>query len=243
MDLSGKHYVIIGGSSGMGLATARVAVERGATVEIVGRSPEKLQAAANQIASNRVSTVSLDMMDEAAVRAYFAGLKDGSIDSLIISASNAAHGPFESAKTDDIRGMFNSKFFGPLVVAREALPKLRDGASITFFSGVLSRRPGANGAGLAAVNAAVEGLGRALALELGPKVRVNTLSPGMTKTDAYAEMPEDRRNAMFASIADGLPVRRVAEPEDIAEAVLFLSKNPFTTGHVLDVDGGHMIAA
>ena len=243
MELSGKHYIIIGGSSGMGFATAARAIEHGASVKIIGRNPEKLKAAADRIGSNRLTSTSLDMMDEAAVREYFFGLPDGSIDSLVISASNAVHGPFETAQTEDIKDMFASKFFGPFVLAREALPKMREGGSITFFSGVLSRRPGTNGAGLAAVNAAIEGLSRALALELGPRVRVNTVSPGMTRTDAYAGMPQDRREAMFKAVASGLPVQRVADADDIAQGVLFLSENRFTTGHVLDIDGGHLIAA
>ncbi|CAN0581885.1 unnamed protein product [Ectocarpus sp. 12 AP-2014] len=181
------------------------------------------------------------MRDEAAVHEHFAAKPDGSIDALIISASQAVHGPFANADTDDINTMFASKFMGPFVVAREALPKMAEGSSITFFSGVLSRRPGTNGAGLAAVNGAVEALSRALALELGPKIRVNTLSPGMTDTEAYAGMAEGDRAAMFERVAAKLPVKRVASADEIAQAALFLSTNAFTTGHVLDVDGGHII--
>lgn len=242
MELTGRQFLIVGGSSGMGFATAKLALEQGATVEIVGRSAERLDEAADRLSSDRLTTSSLDMTDEAAVRAFFAGKRDGTIDALIISASNAAHGSFETAQTVDIDRMFASKFMGPFVLAREALPKMREGGSVTFFSGVLSRRPGRTGAGLAAVNAAVEGLSRALALELGPRLRVNTVSPGMAKTEAYAAMPEDQRAAMFKSVASGLPVKRVADADDIAQAALFLSTNRFTTGHVLDVDGGHLIA-
>ncbi|MFL4468480.1 SDR family oxidoreductase [Tateyamaria armeniaca] len=242
MELTDKHYLIVGGSSGMGLATAELALARGASVEIIGRSAGKLDAAAKLLASDRLTTTSLDMTDEPAVKDFFADKADASIDALVISASNAVHGPFETAETADVTAMFASKFMGPFVLVREALPKMREGGSITFFSGVLSRRPGRNGAGLAAVNAAVEGLGRALALELGPRLRVNTVAPGMARTDAYAAMPAARREAMFRSVADGLPVKRVADAADIAEAAMFLSTNRFTTGHVLDVDGGHLIA-
>ncbi len=242
MELTGKNYLIVGGSSGIGLATAQLALARDAGVEIIGRSADKLKAAAQKLGSDRLVTTPLDMTDESAVRAFFASKPDASIDALVISASNAVHGPFETAQTADIERMFASKFMGPFMLAREALPKLRDGGAITFFSGVLSRRPGRNGAGLTAVNAAVEGLSRALALELGPRLRVNTVSPGMAKTDAYAKMPDDQRDAMFKSVAAGLPVKRVADAADIAEAAIYLSTNRFTTGHVLDVDGGHLIA-
>ncbi|MEO0617855.1 MAG: SDR family oxidoreductase [Pseudomonadota bacterium] len=242
MKLDGVSFLIVGGSSGMGRATARLALERGATVQIAGRSTEKLSATAELLASPRLTTAVLDMTDEDSVRAFFAARADDSIDALLISASSAVHGAFADAKTADISGMFASKFMGPFVLAREALPKLREGGSITFFSGVLSRRPSRNGAGLAAVNAAVEALSRALALELGPRLRVNTLAPGMTRTEAYAQMREADRETMFSSVAAKLPLERIADPQDIAEAALFLASNRFTTGHVLDVDGGHLIA-
>ena len=227
----------------MGRATAALALEKGASVEIVGRDPAKLEAARVELGGGgRLAVAALDMTDEAAVKAWFAAKPDASIDALVVSAASAAHGRFETAATDDIRAMFDSKLLGPFVLARESLPKMRDGGSITFFSGVLSRRPSRTAAGLAAVNAAVEALGRALALELGPRLRVNTVAPGMTRTDAYAGMPDDARATMFETVAGGLPAGRVAEATDIAEAVLFLSTNAFTTGHVLDIDGGHLIA-
>lgn len=242
MDLHGKSYVIVGGSSGIGQATAELAIAYGAQVEILGRSENRLQETASLIDNDRLSVASVNMTDEDAVHNYLASKPDNEIDALIITASSAVHGPFVTAATKDIEGMFASKFMGPFVFAREALPKLRDGGSITFTSGVLSRRPGTNCAGLAAVNAAVEGLSRALALELSPRIRVNTLSPGMTRTEAYDGMPDDARDAMFRTVSKGLPVQRIAEVHELAEAALFLSGNSFTTGHVLDVDGGHMIA-
>ncbi|MEL7543233.1 MAG: SDR family oxidoreductase [Pseudomonadota bacterium] len=241
MSLGGQSFLIVGGSSGMGRATAKLALERGARVQIVGRSADKLAATAVALKSPELTTAVLDMTDEVAVRAFFAEQDEVSIDALIISASSAVHGAFAEAKTDEIVGMFASKLMGPFVIAREALPKLREGGSITFFSGVLSRRPSRNGAGLAAVNASVEALSRALALELGPRLRVNTLAPGMTRTEAYAHMSAEAQEAMFSSVAAELPLGRIAAPEDIAEAALFLATNRFTTGHVLDVDGGHII--
>lgn len=243
MTYQGKHFLLVGGSSGMGFATAEAAVEKGAKVTLVGRSLEKLQAAKAALPKAAdVEIAAVDMTDEAAVSAFFEGQADASIDALVISASAVAHGPFESARTADIRAMVESKFLGAYVTAREALPKLVDGGSITFVSGVLSRKPGRNGAGLAAVNAALEALGRALALELGPRLRVNTVAPGMTRTEAYAGMPAAQQDAMFKAVAAALPVQRVAEASDIADAILFAARNPFMTGHTLDIDGGHLIA-
>lgn len=243
MTLAGKHVVIVGGSSGMGFATAAAALAEGARVTIASRSADRLAAARARLAApDRVATAVIDMTREASVRAGFADMADGSIDALVISASSVAHGPFATAATEDIRAMVEAKFLGAYVVAQAALPKLARGASITFVSGVLSRRPGTNGAGLAAVNAALEALGRALALELGPDIRVNTVAPGMTRTEAYAGMPEAEREGMFAAVGAALPVRRVAEAREIADAILFLARNGFVTGHTLDVDGGHLIA-
>jgi NAD(P)-dependent dehydrogenase (short-subunit alcohol dehydrogenase family) len=137
--------------------------------------------------------------------------------------------------------MFDAKFFGPYLTAKAALPYLRDGGSITFFSGALSRRPGMNCSGLGAVNGAVESLTYGLALELGPRLRVNCVSPGMIRSDAYAAVPEAAREEMYAATGESLPLRRVGTVDEAAEAALFLMANTFTTGHVLDVDGGHMI--
>ena len=106
---------------------------------------------------------------------------------------------------------------------------------------MLSRRPGLNCSGLGAVNSAVEGLTRGLALELGPQIRVNCISPGMVRTDIYAGMPDADREAMFRSTGESLPLGRVGEPSEIANAVFFAATNTFLTGQVLDVDGGHMI--
>lgn len=243
MSDAGRNMVIFGGSSGIGLATARAALADGWQVTIIGRTQEKLKAAAKALsAGERLAIAAMDTRDEPAVASFFGGIAQDSLDAVVVTASNVAHGPFAEARTDDIRAMFDSKFLAPYVIAREALPRLKKGGSITFFSGVLSRRPGTNGAGLAAVNAAVEGLTRALARELGPDVRVNAVSPGMTRTDAYAHLPEERRDAMFAGAAERLPVKRVATADEIAQGVMLLATNGFMTGHVLDVDGGHMIA-
>ncbi|MEO0938084.1 MAG: SDR family oxidoreductase [Pseudomonadota bacterium] len=240
MTLADKHILIVGGSSGMGFAAAQAALAQGARVTIASRSEGKL-AQAKAALGGTAETIVLDMTDEAQVQTAFEQVPDGSVDALVISASAVAHGPFATAKTPDIRAMFESKFLGAYITAREALPKLRKGGSITFVSGVLSRKPGRNGAGLAAVNAALEALGRALALELGPDIRVNTVAPGMTRTEAYAGMPDAQREGMYKAVGDALPVGRIADPSEIAEAILFAATNGFLTGHTLDIDGGHLI--
>lgn len=234
--LSGKHVVIVGGGSGMGRATAELAVSLGARVTIASRNADKLAVAAAGIGAD---VAPVDMTDEARVKTWAAGL--GPVDHLVISASSAAHGAFADLPTADLRAMFEAKFTGPYVTAREVLPYLAESGSITLFSGVLSRRPSAGATGLGAVNAAVEALARGLAVELAGQARVNCISPGMVATEAYAAIPEADREGMYAQVGAGLPVGRVGASEEIAQAVIMAMANGFLTGAVLDVDGGHLV--
>lgn len=239
-NLTGKHVVIVGGGSGMGKATAKLAAALGANVTLASRNAEKLQAVASEI-GGAVQIAPLDMTNEAQVKAWAAGL--GRVDHLVVSASSAAHGTYEDLPTDDLRAMIEAKFIGPYVTAREVLGTLAEGGSITFFSGVLSRRPSAGATGLGAVNASVEALAKGLALELAGRARVNCISPGMVATEAYEAMPEDARNAMYDEVGRSLPVGRVGSADDIAQAVIMAMTNGYLTGTVLDVDGGHLIRA
>ena len=242
LTLDGRHAVIVGGSSGIGKATAAAVLALGGRVTIVSRNEDKLKRAAADLGhGDRVAWKSLDIMEDAGVTRYFGSLADRSVDHLVITASSAVHGPFAEVSTGLLHGMFEAKFWGPYKVARACLPKLADGGSITLFSGVLSRRPGVNCSGLGAVNAAVEGLARGLALELGPRLRVNCCSPGMVRTDAYGGMAEEKREAMYQATGESLPVGRVGFDHEVADAVLFLMTNTYATGLVLDIDGGHMI--
>lgn len=236
------NCTVVGGSSGIGFAIAKAVLRVGGSVTIGARNADRLNAALVDLGQlDRAEARVVDMTSPASVNAFLAPFEDGTLDALVITASEVVHGPFADTDPEAVAAMFASKVLGPYRAARAALPKLAKGGSITFCSGVLSRRPQRNAAGLSAANAAVEGLGRALALELGPDVRVNVLSPGMTRTDAYAGIPPAARDAMFERVASSLPLRRVAEAEDIAEAALLLMTSPFMTGHVLDIDGGHLI--
>ncbi|MFN3260114.1 MAG: SDR family oxidoreductase [Pikeienuella sp.] len=238
-NLDGRRVVVLGGGSGIGRAVAAAAKAAGAEVALASRNRAALSAAAEAIGGAGIFP--LDMTDAAAAEPWAASV--GAADYLVISASSSAHGPFATLDPAAVAAMFEAKFHGPYRAAKAMLPHLRAGGSVTFFSGVLSRRPSAGTTGLGAVNAAVEGLARGLALELGPKLRVNCLSPGLVRSDAYAGMPEEAREAMFAATAASLPAGRVGAVEDLAAAALFLMANPYATGIVLDVDGGHLVKA
>ncbi|MEM9250204.1 MAG: SDR family oxidoreductase [Pseudomonadota bacterium] len=237
MVLDGKTVVVVGGGSGIGKAIAARAVRAGAEVVVSSRDSAKLAATVQSLGAGTALTV--DMTEASARAAWAAALPR--VDHLVISAASAAHGAFADLPEAQLRSMFDAKFFGPYATARAALPKMQPGGSITFFSGVLSRRPGVKCSGLGAVNGAVEALSRALALELGPDLRVNCLSPGMVRSEAYSGMAEEARETMYASTGASLPLGRVGAVDELAEAALFLMASSFTTGVVLDVDGGHMI--
>mgnify|MGYP002651303344 FL=1 len=232
-----KRVAVVGGGSGIGRVVAESALKQGADVIISSRDVAKLESVAENWTG--MTVLPLDMT-AAASRAAWAD-RLGPIDHLVISASSAAHGAFSVLQEDPLRAMFDAKFFGPYMTAKAALPHLRDGGSITFFSGVLSRRPGMNCSGLGAVNGAVESLTYGLALELGPRLRVNCVSPGMIRSDAYAAVPKPAREEMYTATGESLPLGRVGTVDEAAGAALFLMANTFTTGHVLNVDGGHMI--
>lgn len=136
-----------------------------------------------------------------------------------------------------------SKLLGPLFVAQESAPRLDPGGSITFTSGIAAKRPMRGGSTAAALNSALEGLVRALAVELAP-IRVNAVSPGWTDTPIWNGMPgmtAERKQEVFTAMAARLPSGRIGLPQDIADAVVFLMSSQFSTGAVLDVDGGHRL--
>ena len=133
----------------------------------------------------------------------------------------------------------DSKFWGAYRIARAA--RIRDGGSLTLVSGVLGRRPSAASVLQGAINAALEGLARGLALELAP-VRVNVVSPGLIDTPLHDRLPADKRQAMFEQVAARLPAKRIGDARDVANAILYLASTPFATGSTVVVDGGGAIA-
>ncbi len=235
MSLENKKIVIIGGTSGMGLATAKAAIATGASVTIASRSKEKLETTQKEIGGH-VEAQPIDLMQENSIRDFFQTV--GSIDHLVVSGSSTKSGSFRDLATEDAKTSMASKFWGPYLAAKYA--QINSNGSIVLFSGILSRKPSSGMAVVSAINAAVEGLGRALAVELAP-IRVNVISPGLVATSAYDKMPEDQREAMFQNAASHLPVGRIGNPEEIAATVLHLMENGYITGAVIDVDGGGLL--
>ncbi|HWL87233.1 MAG TPA: SDR family oxidoreductase [Polyangiaceae bacterium] len=234
--LKDARVLVLGGSSGIGLATALAAAEAGGAVTIASRSQAKLDAALTRLGGS-ARAIMLDTGDEAAVERFFA--EEAPWDHVVVSAAQTPSGPVRTLGLAEAKTAMESKFWGAYRVARAA--KINEGGSLTFVSGFLSVRPSASAVLQGAINAALEALARGLALELAP-VRVNVVSPGIIATPLWSGMTEDKREAMFAGAAQRLPVRRIGQPEDIANAILFVATNPFATGSTVRVDGGGAIA-
>lgn len=229
MNLHRSHVVIIGGSSGMGLATAKLAKEQGANVTIAGRSGEKLQQAARQIGD--VRTVVADITNESDVQGIFRELDR--VDHVFVSAGQPIFGRVVETDLDTFRFDVDQLFWGSLYVVRNAIPKMIQG-SITFMSGQSTSMPTDGSVINAAMHAAIEVLAKGLALELAP-IRVNAIAPGLIDTPAW---PEEDRIEATKWAEDKLPVRRMGLAEEVAQAVLLLMTNGFITGEVLHIDGG-----
>lgn len=235
-SLANTRVLVIGGSSGIGEAIARRSAESGAEVTIASRSTDKLTRAAETI-GHRVSTAVLDTSDNSAVEHFFA--HNPPWDHLIVSSAATARGGMRAMSLEDAYASMDSKFWGAYRAVRAA--RMADNGTITLVSGFLSERPSAGATLQGAINAALEGLMRGLALELAP-VRVNAVSPGMIDTPLWADMPEARRRELMKTTAAALPVGRVGRAGDIANAVHYLMITGFATGSVVRVDGGGAIA-
>jgi len=236
-DLRGQRMLVIGGSSGIGEATAARAAAGGARVTIASRSAERLVAALQRLPAGIQSAV-LDVCDAAAVAAFFADRP--AWHHVVLAGSATRVGPVRVLALEDAQAAMQNKFWGAYHVGRSAV--VAEGGSLTFVSGVYAQRPAAGAVLQGAVNAAVESLARGLALELAPAVRVNTVSPSTTATPLWDRLGAEGRAARFADMAAHLPLRRVAEPDDIARAICFLASSPFSTGSTVVVDGGDMLA-
>jgi NAD(P)-dependent dehydrogenase (short-subunit alcohol dehydrogenase family) len=236
-----QRVLVIGGSSGMGLEVARQALEGGASVVIAGRSRERLEQAGHDLGSRQVEAIAVDIGDQRKVENLFA--QAGQLDHLVITAADLPYGPILELREQDLMRAVRSKFLGPVFVVQQAAKHLRPNGSITLTSGIAALRPIRGGATAAAINGAVEGLTRALAIELAP-LRVNAVSPGWTDTPIWDKMPgitAEKKKERFSEMAGRLPVQRVGRADEMAAAYLFLIKNEFITGTILHVDGGHQL--
>lgn len=230
------RVIVIGASSGIGAAIAEQVVRQDGSVILVGRNRERLVGLADTLGGAEHAV--LDIGDADAVRTFFARVEP--FDHLVITAADLTYAPYLDMDLDAARRMVDVKFWGYIHATRYGAPKIRAGGSIVLFSGLAAWKPGPDTALIAALNGAVVGLGRALAMELAP-IRVNVVAPGMTDTPSWHFLDGEARRTLFRQVAATLPARKVGEPGEVAQAALFLIQNAYITGTVLHVDGGAML--
>ncbi len=243
MSLARQRILIVGGSSGMGLAIAQRLVRAGAEVSIAGRSRARLDAAQASLAgpAGQAGALSVDYTDAAALAG--AAQQLGRIDHLVLAASSdAAWGPFMQVSAAALRAALEGKLIGYWQSLQAFQPILRRDGSVLMLSGAASRHAIPGTAGLAAVNGAITQMAQTLAKEWAP-LRVNVISPGLVDTPAYDGMPAEAKRGLFEATAQRLPVGRTGTSDDIAAAAEMLLDNGFATGVLLDIDGGARLGA
>jgi len=235
MTLNGTRIAILGGSSGIGLAVAQAAAREGATILIASSRQDSIDAACAILPAGTTGYAA-DLKDEDAIQALFAKL--GTIDHLVFTAGESLKlsklGETELAAARDF---FNLRYWGAYAAAKYGSPLIRPGGSITFTSGLAGQRPHPGWSVASSICSAMEGLTRALAVELAP-IRVNIVSPGVVKSPLWSNMSEKDREALYRDTAGALLLRHVGEPQEVAESYLYLMKQSYGTGQCVVVDGG-----
>ena len=236
--VGGSSVLVIGGSSGIGLATARLALEAGAEVAIAGRNAERLAEAARTLGKS-VRSFAVDAKDAEQVGRLFADL--GELTHAVVLAGEQPVGAVRDTDLGYFHQAMDARFWGALHVCRYGGPVIAPGGSITLCSGVIAHRPVPGRALGTASTAAVEALGRAMARELSP-VRVNTIVPGPIDTPMLRRFFGGDEAELHARLKGRVPVGRVGRPDEVADAILFLMGNRFVTGVTLPVDGGFLVS-
>lgn len=231
--------VIVGGTGGIGLASAVRLAESGAEVFVTGRSQDRLDAALHRI-GGKASGEAVDARDTAAMRELFRRI--GAFDHLVVTVTGrGGAGPLSGLTADGLATAMASKLIPYLMTAQAALEVLSPQGSITFVTAASAGAAMVGVSQLAAVNGAIEATVPGLAVELAP-VRVNAVSPGVIDTDWWEALGEARAG-FLESTGAALPVGRVGTPEDVALTVEYAVRNGYLTGTVLTVDGGARLTA
>jgi NAD(P)-dependent dehydrogenase (short-subunit alcohol dehydrogenase family) len=234
--MDGQVVVVLGGSAGIGLETARAGRAEGAEVILTGRNPQRLQQAAADVGAQR--TAAFDVSDPAALGQFFEGLS-GPVDHVMVTAGSPSYAPLDEMTAQDVRDALSGHSALSLEVARHVPAHVRPGGSIILMSGTGGRSPRARST-VAAATAATPALARSLALELAP-VRVNVIAPGFVDTPLSARLLGDDLDARRDELRRTLPIRRVVGPADIAALAVHLMTNTALTGATFDIDGGQQL--
>ena len=236
-ELDGQTVVVIGGSAGMGLETARRAREEGAEVILTGRNAEHLKQAAADVGARDVAA--FDATDPAALGQFFAGLP-GPVDHVMVTGPGPYYAPLAEFDVDKARADVDAHLLLPLQVARNAASKVRPGGTLLFMGGTGGRSTAVGLAFISALTAAMPALVKNLALDIAP-VRVNLIAAGFVDTPLSAAILGDQLDARRERLRTTLPIRRVVAPADIAALAVHLMTNTAITGATYDIDGGQQL--
>ncbi|WP_428698906.1 SDR family oxidoreductase [Stappia sp.] len=232
--LRGKRVVIVGGSSGIGLAAAKAAKCEGAEVTIIGRSEERLRTAAAQLGG--AQTFAADVADRSSIESAIHAI--GKFDHLVLTAGGIHAGLLAETDPEQLLIELTEHVAGSLYAVKAAVEHIQDTGSIVLMGGQFSDRPMGNGTSLMAMACrGIEALARSLALELKP-LRVNVIAPGFVDTPLYDAFGAEGRAEVLSKAASAIPVGRVGRPEEVGHAIVFLLTNGYMNCEVLHIDGG-----
>ena len=235
-DLLGQTVLVIGGSSGIGLETARLARNQGADVILTARDPDRLHRVGLEL---KASIAAFDATDFDRLGRFFDALATP-IDHLLITGPGPCYAPLAAFDLDAARRDIEARLLLPLQVARHATRKVRPGGTMLFMSGTIGRRPAPGRSLILALTAALPAMTRNLALELAP-IRVNLLAAGFVDTPRSASLHGDQLEARREQLRTTLPIARVVGPADVAALAVHLMTNTAVTGATFDIDGGQQL--
>jgi NAD(P)-dependent dehydrogenase (short-subunit alcohol dehydrogenase family) len=238
-ELLGQTVVLIGGSAGIGLETARRARSEGADVVLTGRDPERLEQAASDVGAR--STAAFDVNDTAALKRFFDGLPD-TIDHVLVTAGGPRYVPLLEMTADEVREALSDHVVQGLEVARSAAPRMRPGGTLLLMGGTGGRKISRELGIFSAATAVLPPFTAALALQLAP-IRVNLIAAGFVDTPLSASLLGDGLDARRDELRATLPIGRVVGPADVAALAVHIMANTALTGATYDIDGGQQFVA
>jgi NAD(P)-dependent dehydrogenase (short-subunit alcohol dehydrogenase family) len=235
--LRDQTVLVVGGSAGIGLATARLARAEGADVIVTARDPQRLEGAATELGA--VRSAAFDATDPEALLAFFAGLAEP-VDHVMVTAGAPSYGPLMEMSADAARAALSDHLLQTILVAQGSATRVRPGGTLVFMGGTGGKRPAIGIGAVAAVTAALPALIANLALEVAP-VRVNLVAAGFVDTPLSAALLGDGIEARREELRTTLPIGRVVGPDDVAALAVHLMVNTALTGATFDIDGGQQL--